>query len=110
MIVRAVAIALFGLAVAASVPAKASEPDAARQKALTHLLLQDCGSCHGMTLKGGLGLPLLPEALAGKDDAALADIIRQGIPGTPMPPWGGEISPDEAIWLVRAMKEGLHND
>ncbi|MDX2370482.1 MAG: hypothetical protein QNK36_19105, partial [Colwellia sp.] len=26
-----------------------------RKAQLTHMVKQDCGSCHGMTLKGGLG-------------------------------------------------------
>ncbi len=84
-----------------------AEPPQARQAALLHLLTQDCGSCHGMTLKGGLGSPLLPETLNGKSDDALAAIILDGVPGTPMPPWRSEISSDEAIWLVRQMKEGI---
>ena len=62
---------------------------------------------HGMTLKGGLGPPLLPADLAGKDDAALIDAILHGRPGTPMPPWAFEISAAEAGWLVGQLKEGL---
>ena len=112
MILRNVKMALCCVAtvVPALASAGASGPDSVRQKTLIDLLRQDCGSCHGMTLKGGLGPPLLPEALAGKDDAALADTIRNGVSGTPMPPWGFEISPDEARWLVRVMKDGLRND
>lgn len=37
-----------------------------RQKQLIHLLKQDCGSCHGLTLKGGLGPALLPDVLLSK--------------------------------------------
>jgi len=84
-----------------------AEPPQARQAELIHLLRQDCGACHGMTLKGGLGLPLLPETLNGKSDDSLAAIILDGVPNTPMPPWRSEISSDEAIWLVRRMKEGI---
>lgn len=78
-----------------------------RQKDLLHLLKHDCGSCHGLTMKGGLGPPLLPEALAGRADADLAEIILDGVPGTPMPPWQSELRPEEADWLVRQLKEGL---
>ena len=84
-----------------------AEPDAARQAELLHRLRHDCGSCHGMTMKGGLGPPLLPEVLAGRDDAELARVIVDGRPGTPMPPWDFEISDAEAEWLVRALKKGL---
>jgi cytochrome c55X len=82
-------------------------PSKARQGELIYRLRQDCGSCHGMTLKGGLGPPLLPAAMAGKPDEALVEVILNGLPGTPMPPWDIEISREEAAWLVRRMKEGL---
>lgn len=85
----------------------AAAPPADRQTELLYRLRQDCGSCHGMTLKGGLGPPLLPAALSGKADEALAEVILDGLPGTPMPPWGFEITPEEAAWLVRRLKEGL---
>jgi cytochrome c55X len=82
-------------------------PPADRQAELLHRLKHDCGSCHGMTLKGGLGPSLLPEALAGKDEAGLAAIVLHGVPGTPMPPWGVEISAAEAAWLVERLKQGI---
>ncbi len=82
-------------------------PPGQRQDQLLYLLRQDCGSCHGMTLKGGLGPALLPEALAGKDVDALAGVILQGVPGTPMPPWSFEITPKEARWLARMLKKGV---
>lgn len=85
----------------------AGAPSAARESELIHLIRQDCGACHGMTLKGGLGTPLLPETLAGKDDGALAAIILDGIHGTPMPPWRPLLSEAEVAWIVKKLKEGL---
>jgi cytochrome c55X len=82
-------------------------PSKARQGELIYRLRQDCGSCHGMTLKGGLGPPLLPAAVAEQPEGALIEVILNGLPGTPMPPWGIEISREEAAWLVRRLKEGL---
>jgi cytochrome c55X len=82
-------------------------PPAERQSELVYRLKQDCGSCHGMTLKGGLGPPLLPATLSDKPDEALVEVILDGLPGTPMPPWSFEITPEEAAWLVRRIKEGL---
>ena len=87
-------------------PAMAEEPAAPRQKELLYLLEQDCGSCHGLTMKGGLGPPLLPGNIADKPDEGLVDAILQGRPGTPMPPWEFEINEDEAFWLVRQLREG----
>ena len=104
--VRLCGIAVLLLSVALSQTARA-DPSAARQADLVYQLRQDCGACHGMTLKGGLGPPLLPTALAGKPNDALVETILDGRPGTPMPPWAFEITPDEAAWLVRRLKEGL---
>ena len=84
-----------------------AEPPAIRQDELLYRLRQDCGSCHGMTLKGGLGPPLLPVALAARPEAELATAILYGVPGTPMPPWAFEITAAEARWLARQLKEGL---
>jgi cytochrome c55X len=94
-------------AVLAGTAAAAGEPSADRQQTLIYRLRQDCGSCHGMTLKGGLGPSLLPGALANKPDDVLVEVIVNGLPGTPMPPWGFELSRGEAAWLVQRMKEGL---
>ncbi len=89
-------------------PAVAEEaPPAERRTELLYLLRQDCGSCHGMTLAGGLGPALLPEALSDRTVEGLAEVIRAGIPGTPMPPWGFEITGEEARWLARKLKEGI---
>ncbi len=103
---RLLAIVSVALALLTGATA-AAEPEPERQHELLYRLRQDCGSCHGMTLKGGLGPPLLPAAIADKSDEALSDIILHGVPGTPMPPWAFEIAPDEVDWLVRRLKEGL---
>jgi cytochrome c55X len=86
--------------------AAADGPPSQRQSDLLYLLRQDCGSCHGMTLKGGLGPPLLPSTLADKPLDVLTDAILRGRPGTPMPPWAIEISADEAAWLARILRDG----
>lgn len=83
------------------------EPLQERQDELIYRLRQDCGSCHGLTLKGGLGPPLLPSHVAKREDEHLVEVILDGIPSTPMPPWAFEISRGEAEWLVRRLKAGL---
>jgi len=94
---------LAGLAIPANAAAGISPQ---RQQELLYLLQQDCGSCHGLTLKGGLGSPLLPINLVDKSDADLVEVIMQGLPGTPMPPWRFLLEENEAAWLVRALKAG----
>ena len=81
-------------------------PDTDRQAELLYLLKHDCGSCHGMTRKGGLGPPLLPKTLNEKPQLMLVNTVLYGRPGTPMPPWGSELSEQDAQWLVEAMLRG----
>jgi cytochrome c55X len=78
---------------------------AERQQQLLNLLKQDCGSCHGLQFKGGLGPPLLPEALRDKPDSILTDTILNGRPGTAMPPWRDFLTADEAVWLVNQLRD-----
>lgn len=87
----------------AALPATAGE----RSHELKNLVREDCGSCHGMTLKGGLGAPLTPGDLADKDTASLTAIILDGVPGTPMPPWRGLISEADARWIAERLKQGF---
>jgi len=99
-------IAIASLALTASAHAL-EPPEAGRQRQLVELVRQDCGSCHGLTLKGGLGPPLLPEALAERDVALLESVILNGRPGTPMPPWRPFLSEAEARWIAEQLKKGL---
>lgn len=80
-----------------------------RQDELRYLLHQDCGSCHGMTLKGGLGPSLLPEALAGKPDEYLHRVISDGVPAKAMPPWNTILSPEDIDYLVYLLTRGPDN-
>jgi cytochrome c55X len=78
-----------------------------RQDELMYLLKQDCGSCHGMTLKGGLGPALLPEALNGKPRDLLVTTILEGRAGTAMPPWKAMLTQDEAEWITVQLLQGV---
>ncbi len=90
-----------------STMASAQELTPQRKGELQNLILQDCGSCHGMTLKGGLGSALRPADLDGVEPSTIAHIILNGVPGKPMPPWRGLLSDNEAIWIARALKAGV---
>lgn len=103
---RALGLVLAGLALVAAAEPTPTPPGSARRAALTQLVLHDCGSCHGLTLKGGLGPALTPTALAGKAPEWLRATILDGRPGTPMPPWRGYLTEAEADWLVRALQRG----
>jgi cytochrome c55X len=85
----------------------AAEPDTSRQQQLVRMVRQDCGACHGMQLKGGLGPALTPAALADKPLDSMAAVIFGGRPGTPMPPWRGLLTEAEARWIAQALAAGF---
>ncbi|GAB6054469.1 hypothetical protein JCM17960_32890 [Magnetospira thiophila] len=93
------------LLILAAVPARA-EMVTPRQGELLYVLEQDCGSCHGLTLRGGLGPALMPERLQDRSAGDLAEVILEGVPGTPMPPWRPFFSQQEALWLAHVLKSG----
>lgn len=84
-----------------------AEISAERQTELMYLLKQDCGSCHGMTLKGGLGPALLPENLQGKPKELLVTTILEGRSGTAMPPWKAMLTQTEAEWITLQLQQGV---
>jgi cytochrome c55X len=81
-------------------------PVAARRAELVGLVRQDCGSCHGMALQGGLGPALTREALRDKPAASLVATVLYGRPGTAMPPWRPFVTESEAAWVVRRLQQG----
>ena len=91
-------------ALAAGAPAFADIAPGRRAE-LEHMVIQYCGSCHGLTMKGGLGRAITPDDLAGRDAGDLAAIILDGIPGTAMPPWRPLISESEALWIADYLKK-----
>ncbi len=92
---------LTGLIVTGGVlAAHALAEPASTPEALERLVRHDCGSCHGMTLKGGLGPDLRAARLAGRSPDALAQIILDGVPGTAMPPWRPLLSEADALWIA----------
>ena len=97
---------LFALTMIIQLTPVSAAPDTARQAELLYLLKHDCGSCHGMTRKGGLGPPLLPETIRARPIPLMVNTVLDGRPGTPMPPWRGELSEQDVRWLIDAMQKG----
>jgi cytochrome c55X len=96
--------ALVALAMMQQVAAAGVDP--VRQTELLYLLKHDCGSCHGMTRKGGLGPALLPANLRNRPPQLMVNTVLYGRPGTPMPPWRGLLTEQEVRWLVEALRSG----
>ncbi len=78
-----------------------------RQSELIRFVRQDCGSCHGLHLTGGLGPALTPASLKDKPADVLIGTILHGRPGTAMPPWNRFVSESEAAWIVDALHQGF---
>lgn len=78
----------------------------ARKMELHDLVLEDCGACHGLTLKGSLGPSLLPSALHGKSRKYLLTTILDGHKNTAMPAWRGVLNKEEAAWIVKQLTNG----
>lgn len=95
---------LLGLALVLQ-PAFAAEPAPDAVK-LANLVRQDCGSCHGLTLKGGLGKPLTADRLRQWSSTEIVHIILDGVPGTPMPGWRPLLTESEARWIAEVLKRG----
>lgn len=106
--IAALGLTLAMVATAASDAGAAGAPvDANRQKQLVTLVRQDCGSCHGLTLKGGLGPALLPDAVKDRPAEYLKAVILQGRPNTAMPPWQRFLNEAEAEWIVFNLQKGF---
>lgn len=84
-----------------------TEVNATRQNELVYFLKHDCGSCHGMTLKGGLGPALLPETLSAQPKEYLVTTILEGRKNTAMPPWKSMLSRKDALWITEQLQSGL---
>lgn len=61
--------------------------------------LDTCSGCHGADRRGATGPALLAERMS-QDDDYYFDIIKNGKPGTVMPPWGGSLSDQEISEIV----------
>ena len=77
---------------------------------LREFVVQDCGSCHGSTLEGGLGPDLLPARMKAFADKYLQQVIGDGLPGTAMPPWRFLLSPNDITVVTKGLKNGAFVD
>jgi cytochrome c55X len=98
---------VIAAALLAAAQAATAEPSPPRQRELVRMVRQDCGSCHGMRLTGGLGPALTREVMADKPLDSMTATIFHGRPGTPMPPWRALLSEADARWIAERLAAGF---
>jgi mono/diheme cytochrome c family protein len=99
----ALAAMILGAAVAAPrLLAQAAQPP----RGIVNTFGQVCANCHGPNGSGGSAPSLLDDTWAhGGSDAELAASIKNGWPGTPMPPFGGTLNEQDIRSMVIYIRE-----
>ena len=100
------ALSLMLTAAAAGAQTTAA-PAPERTAQLVRMVRQDCGSCHGIQLTGGLGPELTQARMLDIPFDSLLATIYNGRPGTPMPGWKSMISEADATWIARQLQAGF---
>jgi cytochrome c55X len=90
--------------------ARVDPPAPARQTQLIQMVRHDCGSCHGLTLAGGLGPALDAQTLQAKPAEYLEAMILRGRAGTAMPGWAGLLSEQDVRWIAQQLKSGFPDE
>jgi nitrite reductase (NO-forming) / hydroxylamine reductase len=93
----------------------AGEPDPhagvglVRDKSVSAYYADSCSGCHGPDRRGATGPALLPQRLT-QDDAYYFDVIKDGKPGTAMPPWSSLLSDEEIFSLVSYIRSEVSEE
>ena len=103
-VIASLTLRLSGQVAAPATTQQSSNPLAGNPTAITQgavLFRQECVFCHGFGARGGMRGPDLTTGSwsHGGSDADLADTIKEGVPGTAMPPHN--LTADE-IWQIIA--------
>ncbi len=83
--------------------AEAEEMESIGGKQVHAYYLDSCSGCHSPDRRGATGPALLPGRMT-EDDAYYFKVIKDGKPGTVMPPWGHQLSDEEIDTLVAYIK------
>jgi putative heme-binding domain-containing protein len=75
------------------------EGDEAAMRIGSALYAGRCADCHGPDAKGNLGPDLTQRWTRGESDESAFLIVRNGVPGSSMPP---SVAPDNELWAIVA--------
>jgi putative heme-binding domain-containing protein len=107
--VAAVAAITFGAATSAAQsprPKPLENPTTADLERAASLFVASCARCHGVDGSGGTGPPLArPTLKRAADEAAIIDVIMDGVPGTSMP--AGWVYSEAEVVLLAAHVRSL---
>jgi cytochrome c oxidase cbb3-type subunit 3 len=97
-------ILVFGVSVPAfpgarAVPRSGRPPEQSDLNTAKQLFETSCASCHGFDAGGGVG-PNIQRVPANRGDDEVVRIIKNGVPGTGMPAFGGTLTDAQAMQIV----------
>lgn len=97
-------VLVFGLSVPAfagarTVPHSGGPPDQSDLSTGKKLFETSCASCHGFDAGGGAG-PNIQRVPANRGDDEVVKTIKNGVPGTGMPAFGGTLTDAQAMQIV----------
>ena len=101
---RLIAVTALWLCCGVVAPASAEqrnpfESDEAAIRIGNTLFANRCALCHGADAKGSLGPDLTQRWARGASDESAFNIVRNGVPGSSMPP---NAAPDNELWAIVA--------
>lgn len=97
-------ILVFGVSVPAfpgarAVPLAGRSPEQSDLDSGKQMFETSCASCHGFDAGGGVG-PNIQRVPATRGDDEVVTIIKNGVPGTGMPAFGGTLTDAQAMRIV----------
>lgn len=97
-------ILVFGVSVpafpgATAVPHAGRPPEQSDLDSGKQMFETSCASCHGFDAGGGVG-PNIQRVPATRGDDEVVKIIKNGVPGTGMPAFGGTLTDAQAMQIV----------
>jgi cytochrome c oxidase subunit 2 len=72
--------------------------------------MRSCIACHGARGEGGVGKPIAGSSIATGDISTQLDVIVNGVPGTAMQAFGGQLNDLEAAAVTTYMRNAFGNN